>query len=581
MHKFTFINLVVTCTLLVTLLIPITTVGAESATGEPKMNTASPVVTKNINCDSNDPTCDTYQWNNLYAHTNYALDTSLSIKFGLIQENSNTDGLEYHIYVDGALKGKVPYQDVEGQYYQVDNLSPETDYEVEVQLVRNGEVVESDTFVAATVPTPLYFIDAGLEQAVKVSLGLFDRPLESSDINGMTGLYANGYGIKSIEGLEEATKLYFLDLNDNQITDVSPIENLTTLNYLYAQNNLLTDIQPISGLTNLQSLNLNGNQISDFAPIAGLTNLQWLGLEESGVTDLTFVTHLTKLVTLTVTHNHITELSPLKGLDQLYILNLGYNDISDISVLLEIPSLSMVDLSYNSLNEAAQNVINQLVTNGTRVYIEEEEPNAPSVYKWVQKSNKWYYEDQYCNKKTGWLLDGPWYFLDANGAMVENKWVQSGGLWYYLGKSGAMVTNSWVKSGGTWYYVDAKGVMLESKWIQSNGLWYFMGTGGGMVTNNWVYDKAWYFMDGNGVMVTNKWFNNAGSWYFMSKSGVMSTGWFYDGGAWYYLTPGNGKMVTGWKIIGGTWYYFYSNGEMAANTTIGGYKLNASGAWVR
>jgi len=39
-------------------------------------------------------------------------------------------------------------------------------------------------------------------------------------------------------------------------------------------------------------------------------------------------------------------------------------------------------------------------------------------------------------------------------------------------------------------------------------------------------------------------------------------------------------MQTGWKSIGGKWYYFYSSGEMAANTTINGYTLSASGAMV-
>ncbi|MEH7223248.1 hypothetical protein V7112_05475 [Bacillus sp. JJ1566] len=33
-------------------------------------------------------------------------------------------------------------------------------------------------------------------------------------------------------------------------------------------------------------------------------------------------------------------------------------------------------------------------------------------------------------------------------------------------------------------------------------------------------------------------------------------------------------------MIGNKWYYFYSGGQMAANTTINGYKFNANGAWI-
>jgi hypothetical protein len=33
--------------------------------------------------------------------------------------------------------------------------------------------------------------------------------------------------------------------------------------------------------------------------------------------------------------------------------------------------------------------------------------------------------------------------------------------------------------------------------------------------------------------------------------------------------------------VDGRYYYLYSNGSMAYNTTIGGYKLGLNGAWIR
>jgi len=77
------------------------------------------------------------------------------------------------------------------------------------------------------------------------------------------------------------------------------------------------------------------------------------------------------------------------------------------------------------------------------------------------------------------------------------------------------------------------------------------------------------------------WIQTGGEWYFMKQSGAMQTGWLSQGGKWYYLNPGSGHMQTGWKAVGNKWYYFYSSGQMAGNTTIGGYKLDKSGAWVR
>ena len=39
-------------------------------------------------------------------------------------------------------------------------------------------------------------------------------------------------------------------------------------------------------------------------------------------------------------------------------------------------------------------------------------------------------------------------------------------------------------------------------------------------------------------------------------------------------------MATGWLNLGGTWYYLTGSGAMAANTWIGSYYVNGSGAWV-
>lgn len=50
-----------------------------------------------------------------------------------------------------------------------------------------------------------------------------------------------------------------------------------------------------------------------------------------------------------------------------------------------------------------------------------------------------------------------------------------------------------------------------------------------------------------------------------------STGWWYTEGHSY---------AKGWKSINGNWYYFYNNGHMAKDTTIDGYYLNSSGAWI-
>lgn len=76
-----------------------------------------------------------------------------------------------------------------------------------------------------------------------------------------------------------------------------------------------------------------------------------------------------------------------------------------------------------------------------------------------------------------------------------------------------------------------------------------------------------------------------------------STGWWYtEGNSWanglcfiegkeYYFDE-NGYMKIGWiygeNFLGEKkWFYSYSNGEIATNTVIDGYVLNAIGEWVK
>jgi glucan-binding YG repeat protein len=155
---------------------------------------------------------------------------------------------------------------------------------------------------------------------------------------------------------------------------------------------------------------------------------------------------------------------------------------------------------------------------------------------WVKENSKWYYYKDN-SKKTGWLKDGgKWYFLDEMGLM-KTGWLKSGSKWYFMESSGEMKTG-WLKSGGKWYFLASSGEM-ESGWVKSGS-----------------------------------------KWYFMESSGEMKTGWLQSGNKWYYLNT-SGSMDTGWEVIGNKWYYFYSSGAMAANTTIDGYKLGSSGAWIR
>lgn len=54
--------------------------------------------------------------------------------------------------------------------------------------------------------------------------------------------------------------------------------------------------------------------------------------------------------------------------------------------------------------------------------------------------------------------------------------------------------------------------------------------------------------------------------------------WKHNNKGWWYI-PDN--CATGWWEINGNWYYFYSDGYMAHDTVIDGFKLGSNGAWIK
>ena len=73
--------------------------------------------------------------------------------------------------------------------------------------------------------------------------------------------------------------------------------------------------------------------------------------------------------------------------------------------------------------------------------------------------------------------------------------------------------------------------------------------------------------------------DNNRNWSYIKTDGTKTTGWLNDGGTWYYLNS-EGLMQTGWINDDGSWYYCNTSGVMLANTTIDGYVLGNSGAWI-
>ena len=117
---------------------------------------------------------------------------------------------------------------------------------------------------------------------------------------------------------QDMEKLEYLDNKKTEkmgITDLTGLEYATNLSSIPLNQNEITDLRPLSNLIQLKSLGAWGNPISDISPLAKLTNLTYIDLGSCEIADITPLANLTKLKTLQLGWNHlIQDISPLENL---------------------------------------------------------------------------------------------------------------------------------------------------------------------------------------------------------------------------------------------------------------------------
>ena len=183
----------------------------------------------------------------------------------------------------------------------------------------------------------------GLEYATQLTiLWLNDHAVSDlSPIEGLTGLTRLALSrnkIRDISPLRNLTNLVDLEVRRNKIRDISPLRNLTNLKYLRLARNEIRDISPLRNLTSLITLELDKNRDlgANLAVLRNLTNLEFLWMTSINARDIQPLKGLTNLKTLIAYDNQIRDLSPLSGLKNLRTLNIAGNGIRDISPLTEL-----------------------------------------------------------------------------------------------------------------------------------------------------------------------------------------------------------------------------------------------------
>lgn len=202
----------------------------------------------------------------------------------------------------------------------------------------------SVNYQAAGSPETQYvvFADPNLSVCIANELNDTDGIITTGELKSITSLNCEGYEITSLEGIELATNLNYLNLSDNNITDISPISKLLSLTTLDLSNNEISDIDPLQNLNTIQDLFLSDNQIVDISVLSTLHELYHLELENNLIEDISGLSNINNLHHLYLAGNQITDVSPIADLTYISAIDLSQNQITDLSPLSSYPSNTIV-----------------------------------------------------------------------------------------------------------------------------------------------------------------------------------------------------------------------------------------------
>ena len=120
--------------------------------------------------------------------------------------------------------------------------------------------------VNVRVDKPVDIYDRNLRAKIKTTLGTAaGETVKRADMAMLTTLHASFAKIRTLTGLEYATNLTHLYLEDNRISNLSALSGLTNLLVLHLNNNNIEDISPLvanTGLGNGDSVDVRGNPLN-------------------------------------------------------------------------------------------------------------------------------------------------------------------------------------------------------------------------------------------------------------------------------------------------------------------------------
>lgn len=162
--------------------------------------------------------------------------------------------------------------------------------------------------------------------------------LTMRDAPKLTHLVASDLGVTTLEGLQYAKNLSFLDVSNNKISDLSPLSGTAALTNLSVAGNQISNLAPLSGKTALTALSVASNPVSALEPLAEDGSLATLDISSTQATNLYPLGSL-PLTDLTMNDTTVTDVSMMGGMKTLVDVVANGTAVPDWSPANHVPTV--------------------------------------------------------------------------------------------------------------------------------------------------------------------------------------------------------------------------------------------------
>ena len=168
-------------------------------------------------------------------------------------------------------------------------------------------------------------------------------------MNHLEVLDLNNNQIVDITSLSKLVKLWKLFLAGNKIKNIDSLSDLTDLDHLDLSENEITEIpKSINNLEKLITLNIDINQLKEVDNLK-LQNLRVLFLSHNEIQSLPNINKLINLETLFIDFNKLKSINQICDLKKLTWIQLNNNKIENIDCLFQMPSLTNIEAKNNKI----------------------------------------------------------------------------------------------------------------------------------------------------------------------------------------------------------------------------------------